>query len=137
MRRAAPLLALAAVLAGCGGGSRATLTTVEHYANFPPDTIVVTPSGPLSAACRHDANALARESRTFLAAHHGAFSIVDATYFVMRETTADFDARRCDPKLLGSALGRAFPPAKRRELLGDLPRAMAAAIRRALSSAGF
>ena len=133
MRRCALLLVVA--LAGCGGGA-AGHTTVQHYSVYPPDTIVASGSHPDSAACRRDARAFAHESVSFVAAHHDAFSTVDALYFTLREAAADFDARQCEPKLLGRALVRALSPARRRELLRYTPRGMTAAIRAALAAAG-
>lgn len=127
---------LVLVLAGCGGGGSSGRTTVQRYSVYPADTISGSTSNPDSAACRRDARAFGHEAVSFVAAHHGAFSTVDALYFTLREAKADFDARRCEPKLLGRALVRALPPARRRELLRDLPRGMAAATRAALAAAG-
>jgi hypothetical protein len=134
VKRAGLLLAL--VLAGCGGGRPAVHTTVGGYSVYPADTIAASGSNPTSAACRRDARAFAHESVSFVAAHHGAFTTVDALYFTLREAEADFTARRCESKLLGQALARALPPARRRELLRDTPRGMTATIRAALRAAG-
>jgi hypothetical protein len=54
---------------------------------------------------------------------------------LLRQQLADFEARRCDPKLLGSALEHRLSPSQRRVLLAHASRPMAATLRRALSAA--
>jgi hypothetical protein len=53
---------------------------------------------------------------------------------LLRQQLADFEARRCDPKLLGSALEHRLSASQRRTLLAHASRPMAAALRRALQS---
>jgi hypothetical protein len=55
---------------------------------------------------------------------------------LLRQQLADFQARRCDPKLLGGAIEHLLSPAQRRVLLAQASRPMAAALREALSAAG-
>lgn len=134
MRRA-PFLALVAVLAACGSG-HAAHTVVQHYGVFPSDTIAVSTTNPTSSDCRSDAGALARAGLGFVRAHHTTVNIGDVAFFEMRESSADFEARRCEPKLLGDALVHTLSPGQRRELLGDTSRPMAKLLRSALSAAG-
>jgi hypothetical protein len=112
-------------------------TTVQRYDVYPADTISVPATSPESQACRRDAVGLARASAGFVA-HSGPESVypADLSYVLMREGVADFDARRCDPKLLGSALVRRLSASQRRVLVTHAPSPMAAVLRRALSAAG-
>jgi hypothetical protein len=52
---------------------------------------------------------------------------------IIREDFTDFQARRCDPKLLGAELRHRLTEKQRADLLGDLPYAMAAIVRSALA----
>jgi hypothetical protein len=55
---------------------------------------------------------------------------------LLRQQLADFEARRCDPELLGSAIVHRLTPAKRRVLVARASHPVAAALRRALEAAG-
>jgi hypothetical protein len=146
VRARVPWLAVAALSAavlasaGCGGSSRrgATIgvTTVARYDQYGPDTISVPTTNPSSRPCRTDAGAYALTSTYFLA-HNGpeAAYPADLYYIVMREELADFEARRCSPALLGSALAGRLTASRRRALVADLPRAMADVVREALAAA--
>jgi hypothetical protein len=130
----------AALLAsGCGSSHRAATghTTVQRYDIYPADTISVPSSDPESPACRRESVGLARASARFVA-HYGPASVypADLYYVLMREELADFDARRCDAKLLGSALVHRLSPAQRRVLVTHAPHPMAVALRQALAAVG-
>ena len=131
--------AVALLACGCGSSHRGATghTTVQRYDIYPADTISVPSTNPESQACRTGALGLARASAQFVA-HNGPASVypADLSYVLMREELADFDARRCDPKLLGTALVRRLSAAQRRVLVTHAPRPMAAELRRALSAAG-
>lgn len=136
MRRAALLVALL-VLAGCGGGGAGGSghTTVQRYDAYPADTISVATDRPRSQECRRDAAGLAHESTLFVE-HEGPYSVypADLAYVVLREELADFQTRRCDPKLLGRALAGALSPAQRRVLLTKTPHVMSEFMSRALAA---
>lgn len=129
------LLAGVAFLAcACGSSQRAAQTTVR-YGIYPGDTSSVSTTDPKSASCRHDAVAFARGSAQFLT-HYGALaaSPADPYYMLLRQQLVDFEARRCDPELLGSALEDRLSPAERRVLLAHASHPMAEALRRALAA---
>jgi hypothetical protein len=133
-------LTAAVLVAGCGGSSRpggaVGVTTVGVYDQYPPDTISVPTTNPESRPCRVDASAYAKTS-TYFVAHSGpkAAYPADLYYVVMRENLADFEARRCNPALLGSALERRLTRRQRRALVTELPRVMADVVRKALAAA--
>jgi hypothetical protein len=52
---------------------------------------------------------------------------------ILRTELADFQARRCDLRLLGRALELGLTARQRDDLLADLPRRMGATLRRALA----
>jgi hypothetical protein len=138
VRRAAALLAGIALLAGACGSSQngeAGHTTVR-YGIYPGDTASVSTTDPRSESCRRDAIAFARGSAQYLT-HYGelAASPADPYYMLLRQQLADFEARRCEPKLLGSAIQQRLTPAQRRMLLSHASRPMATSLRRALSTA--
>lgn len=139
MRRAAVLLAGVVLLAcGCGSPQRdATGQTTVRYGIYPGSTTPVSTTDPKSASCRGDADAFARGSVKYLT-HYAALaaSPADPYYMLLRQQLADFQARRCDPKLLGSAIERRLSPSERRVLLAHASRPMAASLRGALSAAG-
>jgi hypothetical protein len=142
VRRAAAgaaLLAGVALLAcGCGSSGRGeTAATTVRYGIYPGATSSVSTTNPRSDSCRQDAGAFARGSAQFLA-HYGqlAASPADPYYMLLRQQLADFEARLCDPTLLGRALQHRLSPSDRRVLLAHASRPMAAALRRALSAAG-
>jgi hypothetical protein len=64
-----------------------------------------------------------------------AASPADPYYMLLRQQLADFEARRCDPKLLGSAIEQRLSPSQRRVLLAHASRPMATALSRALAAA--
>ena len=136
MRGVAVLLAGVALLTcACGSSQRAARTTVR-YGIYPGDTSSVSTTDPMSASCRQDAVAFARGSAQFLT-HYGALaaSPADPYYMLLRQQLSDFEARRCDPKLLGSAIEDRLPRSKRQVLLAHASGPMAAALRRALAAA--
>ena len=138
MRRAAGLVAGFVLLAcGCGSshGGTAAQTTVR-YGIYPGGTATVSTTDPTSTSCHQDAVAFARGSAKYLT-HYAALaaSPADPYYMLLRQQLADFEARRCDPKLLGSALEDRLSPAKRQVLLAHASRPMAEALRRALAAA--
>ena len=125
------VLVVSGLLAGCGGGSRHGSVTVPAYGAYPEQTI----SGSHSPAeCAKDARMFARDGLLVLA-HSGANAAypADLYYMIIREDFTDFQARRCDPKLLGAELRRRLTEKQRADLLGDLPYAMADVVRRALA----
>lgn len=135
---AAAIAGVALLACGCGSSNRAgPERTTVRYGVYPGDTTSVPAKNPRSDACRHDAVAFARGSASFLD-HYGALaaSPADPYYMLLREQLADIEARRCDPKLLGSALEQRLSAAERRKLLAHASRPMAAALRRALAAAG-
>jgi hypothetical protein len=136
-RVAAGLIAcVALLLCGCGSSQPgAAGKTTVRYGIYPGDTATVSTTDPRSDSCHRDAVAFARGSTQFLT-HYGALaaSPADPYYMLLRQQLADFEGRRCDPKLLGSVLEDQLSPAERRVLLAHASRPMAAALRRALSA---
>lgn len=136
---AAVTVGVALLACACGSSHRGAAghTTVQRYDIYPADTISVPSTNPESGACRQDAVGLARASAQFVA-HSGPASVypADLSYVLLREELADFGARRCDLKLLGSALARRLSAAQRRVLVTHAPRPMAAVLRRALTAVG-
>jgi hypothetical protein len=131
------LAALALLACGCGSSqSGAAGHTTVHYAIYPGATASVPTTNPRSDACRQDALAFARGSAQYLT-HYAelAASPADPYYMLLRQQLADFQARRCDPKLLGRALEHRLSPAKRRVLLARASSPMAASLRQALAAA--
>ena len=68
-------------------------------------------------------------------AHSGANAAypADLYYMIIREDFTDFQARRCDPTLLGAELRRRLTEKQRTDLIADLPYAMGAVIRKGLA----
>jgi hypothetical protein len=125
------VLVFSALLAGCGGGGHRGSVTVPAYGAYPAQTI----SGSASPAeCAKDARLFARDGLLVLA-HSGANAAypADLYYVIIREDFTDFQARRCDPKLLGAELRHRLTEKQRADLLRDLPYAMAAVVRSALA----
>ena len=138
MRRAVGLVA-GFVLLGCGCGSSHGSTvaqTTVRYGIYPGGTATVSTSDPTSASCRQDAVAFARGSVKYLT-HYAALaaSPADPYYMLLRQQLADFEARHCDPKLLGNAIKGRLSPSKRQVLLAHASNPMADALRRALAAA--
>ena len=137
MRRAALVAGLALLASGCGASQRSDAgQTTVRYGIYPGGTATVSTTNPRSNSCRQDAVAFARGSAQYLT-HYAelAASPADPYYMLLRQQLADFQARRCDPKLLGSALDRRLSPAQRRVLLAHASRPMATALRGALAAA--
>jgi hypothetical protein len=139
VRRAAVLLVGVALLAtGCGSSKRAdAANTTVRYGIYPGGTATVSTTDPTSAPCRAEAVAYARGSLKYLS-HFAelAASPADPYFMLLRQQLGDFQARRCDPKLLGSALEQHLSPAQRRALLAHASKPMETALRGALSAAG-
>ena len=135
---AAGIAALALLVCGCGSSHHvAAPTTTVRYGIYPGGTATVPTTDPTSASCRGDADAFARGARKYLT-HYGALaaSPADPYYMLLRQQLGDFEARRCDPKLLGSALEQRLSGAQRRALLAHASRPMAAALHCALAASG-
>ncbi len=122
--------AVAALLAGCGGGGHRAVT-VGAYGNYPAQTITGAAS---PAECRRDGNAFARDGLMLLA-HSGpnAAYPADLYYSILREDFADFEARGCYPADIGVALRRRLSAAQRAALVADLPETMAKVVRAGLT----
>lgn len=118
---------VAVLLAGCGGGRPATLT-VPGYGPYPAQTIT---AGPASQAeCAQDARIFTRDALALLA--HSSSSAAypaDLYYSILREDFADFEARRCDPNVLGPPLRSGLTAKQRAALIADLPSVMAQVVR--------
>jgi hypothetical protein len=128
--------------AGCGGTTRhagtTTAVTVPAYGVFPSTVVSAQAArGGDSRACRVYAETFVRDALDLLA-HFGprAAYPADLNYVILRGDHANFQARRCDPRLLGSALERRLTARQRSELIADLPHTMAADVREALARAG-
>jgi hypothetical protein len=137
VRRTALLAGLALLASACGSTQRSDAgQTTVRYGIYPGATATVSATDPRSNSCRQDAVAFTRGSAEYLT-HYGelAASPADPYYMLLRQQLADFQARNCDPKLLGKALERGLTPAKRRELLARASSPMATALRRALAAA--
>ena len=141
MRRlaAGAVLLVGLVILACGCGSSqpgAAGHTTVRYGIYPGDTASVSTTHPRSEACRHDADAFARGSAQYLT-HFGdlAASPADPYYMLLRQQLADFEARRCDPELLGAAIEDRLSASQRQALLAHASHPMAASLRRALSAA--
>lgn len=127
-------------LAGCGGSSGHSgpgTVTVPAYGVYAQATVPRS-EAPGTRACRVTARSFADEALVFLAhvRPHGAYP-ADLYYVIMREHLANFQAHRCDVKLLGRAIAHALTARQRRTLLATLPNAMAATVGQGLDRAGF
>jgi hypothetical protein len=128
VKAVASIVAAATLLAaGCGASSKPKVaseltTTVPGYGEYPAATV----SGSFSPReCRRDAAAFGNDAVQFVAhwGSQGAYP-ADLYYVIVREVFADFEARRCDPILLGRVLNRRLTAQQRRALIDDLPRGM-------------
>jgi uncharacterized protein (DUF2267 family) len=121
----------ALVVAGCGGGGKRSVT-VPAYGGYPAQTVAAAPD---AKACATDAAALARDARA-LVVHSSADTDypADLYYMIVREDFADFQAARCAPQLLGTALRARLSPKQRLALAAGLPRAMADIVRAGLTA---
>jgi hypothetical protein len=134
---AAALAGVVLLVCGCGSSQRAEgKQTTVRYGIYPGNTTPVSTTNPRSDSCHQDADAFARGSVKYLT-HFGelAASPADPYYMLLRQQLADFEARQCDPELLGSAIEHRLSPSQRRVLLAHASRPMAAALRHALSAA--
>lgn len=139
MKGATVLLAGLTLLAsGCGSSHRGAVdNTTVRYGVYPGSSTPISTTNPTSASCRGDADAFARGSAKFLThLDELAASPADPYYMLLRQQLADFQARRCDPKLLGAAIENRLSPSKRQMLLAGASRPMATALRQALAAAG-
>lgn len=138
MRYTLPVLAgVALLVCGCGSSQRdAPKQTTVRYGIYPGNTVTVSTTDPKSDSCHQDAVAFARGAAKYLT-HYGALaaSPADPYYMLLRQQLGDFQARRCDPELLGSAIEQRLSPSERRVLLAHASHPMAIALRRALSAA--
>lgn len=126
-------LPVALLLAGCGGGGKdgTGAVTVGRYGNFPAQTITGSAS---PAECAKDGAAFARDG-IILVRHSGADAAypADLYYSILREDFADFTARGCDPRYLGTGLRRALTGRQISALVADLPSTMARVVRAGLA----
>jgi hypothetical protein len=130
-------VSLALVLSACGSHHRAaTRVTGGKYGNYGAQTITV-PAGPASSKlCKADANGFAGQAESFVVRYGStAASSTDVYYLGMRQELGDFDARRCEPHLLGEALVHQLTAEQRRLLLAELPLSVAKPVRAALEDA--
>jgi hypothetical protein len=131
------LAGVALLACGCGSSHRAAArNTTVRYGIYPAGTATVSTTDPRSPSCRQDAVAFARGSVKYLT-HYTALaaSPADPYYMLLRQQLADFQARHCDPKLLGSAIKGRLPASRRQVLLAHASHPMAVALRRALAAA--
>lgn len=130
MKRVWVLLLCGGALAGCGGGGRHAVT-VQAYGDHPATTVSAASATP--AACAADSRIFARDAVALLAhSSTNAAYPADLYYTIIREDFADFEARGCEPRYLGTALRARLTPAQRAALVADLPRTMADVLRAGL-----
>jgi hypothetical protein len=130
VKRVWVFLLSSAVLAGCGSGGARHTVTVPAYGDHPATTVSASTS---PAACAADARIFARDAVT-LVAHSSTNAAYpsDLYYTIIREDFADFEARACDPRLLGPVLRARLTPKQRAVLVAGLPRTIADAVRAGL-----
>ena len=126
--------------AGCGsssGHSGPGTVTVPAYGVYAQATVPRS-AAPGTRACGVTARSFARGALMFLAhvRPHGAYP-ADLYYVILREHLANFQAHRCDVKLLGSALAHALTARQRRTLLAALPNPIAGTVGKGLDRAGL
>jgi hypothetical protein len=116
----------AALLAGCGGGGSGTVT-FSGNGEFHAATETVSHS---PAECAEDARIFTSDALALLA-HSGASAAypADLYYSIIRDVFADFEARRCGPRVLGPPLRRSLTAKQRAALVADLPNVMAQVVR--------
>ncbi|HEY5099536.1 MAG TPA: hypothetical protein VII54_05745 [Gaiellaceae bacterium] len=116
-----------ALLAGCGGGGSSSGTVTlsgSDYFHAATETVSHSP-----AECAEDARIFTRDALALLA-HSGANAYpADLYYSIIRDDFADFEARRCEPKVLGPPLRRGMTAKQRAALIADLPSVMAQVVR--------
>jgi hypothetical protein len=124
------IVTFAAVLAGCGGGKK--VVTVPAYGEHPAATVSEAHN---PAECAKDARIFARDALALLA--HSSTDTAypaDLYYTIIRGDFADFEARSCDPRLLGTPLRGRLTPKQRAALVAYLPQEMAQVVRGGLQS---
>jgi hypothetical protein len=97
------------------------------YGVYPPGTVAASHS---PAECAKDARIFARDALA-LVVHSSTNSAypADLYYSIIRGDFADFEARSCEPRLLGTALRNRLTPKQRAALVAYLPSAMAQVVR--------
>jgi hypothetical protein len=132
VKRVWVFLVCAAVLAGCGGGGGGKRGVVTFSGDFPPATETVSHD---AVECARDARIFAHDALAYLA-HSGpdAAYPADLYYSILHGDFADFEARRCEPKLLGTALRPRLSPRQRAALVAELPRVIADVVRDGLAA---
>jgi hypothetical protein len=111
MRRIAPAVVLAALLAGCGNGSATQKTP-----------------------CREEAGRAAEAALSMVRHYAGSVYPADVSYLGLKNSLELFDQYGCPSDVLGQALAERLTPAQRRTLIGVLPAEIAAKVQRALGS---
>jgi len=140
MRRQLLAVAVAAlVLAGCGGSSRQAdsgTLSVGAYGVTPETTVARASTAASMAVCRANARTFARDGLGLLD-HFGSAAAypADLNYVIVREDLARLRSHRCDIRVLGAELRRRLSATQRRQLVDDLPAAMAQAVRESLARA--
>jgi hypothetical protein len=89
------------------------------------------------AECARDGRIFARDALAFV--EHSTTNAAypaDLYYSIIRGDFADFQARRCEPSYLRAPLRARLSAQQRTTLVGDLPQAMADAVRAGLARAG-
>jgi hypothetical protein len=117
--RLAPVVAAAALLAGCAG----------HAAH------TASPSTRPTAVCRSLALAAVDDAHGLLRAYGGDASPGDLAFYDLREHLAYLQSNGCRPQLLGGALEHGLSPKRLRTFLGLLPAAHVRYLRQALACA--
>jgi hypothetical protein len=131
IRRVKPVWILpfaVALLAGCGGGGGGSSGTVtlsgSDYFHAATETVSHSP-----AECAKDARIFATDALALLA-HSGANAYpADLYYSIIHDDFLDFEARTCEPKVLGPPLRRRLTAKQRAALVADLPSVMAQVVR--------
>ena len=127
----------ALVLTGCGTHHHhaSRQVTVGKYGAYGAETIKA-PAGRASARlCKADADGFATYAHSFVMRYGStAASSTDVYYMGLREELADFDTRRCDNAVLGTALVEQLTAKQRRLLVAELTTSMAGRVRAALGA---
>ncbi len=106
----ASLVAVSAVVAGCGNGS-----------------------GWSDARCRQEAQLVAVHASSMVRHFEGSAYPPDMAYFGLRGNFERFQHRQCDRAILGEALRKRLTPKRRATLLRILPAGLSQSVRRALN----
>jgi hypothetical protein len=106
--------------------------TVPAYGDHPATTVSASTS---PAACAADARIFARDAVALLAhSSTNAAYPADLYYTIIREDFADFEARACEPRLLGPALHARLTPKQEAALVAGLPRTIAGVVQKGLAA---